>query len=158
MDQRHLEVDVIALRSFITKRVIPSENGCWLWKRDRNGFGYGRTSKKAGERLAHRISYIAFVGPIPQDMRVLHSCDIPACCQPRHLFLGSLSDNVRDAIRKGRHIAPKGELAGNSKLTRAEADEIKLADLSKTTQQKLATKYGVTRGAIRKILGGVTWR
>jgi hypothetical protein len=42
---------------------------------------------------------------MPDGMHVLHRCDIPACCRPACLFLGTLADNNHDMIAKGRHWA-----------------------------------------------------
>lgn len=33
---------------------------------------------------------------------VMHSCDTPACIEPKHLKLGTVADNNRDMAQKGR--------------------------------------------------------
>jgi hypothetical protein len=80
----------------ILKASTVEVDGCWLWTRGKNGFGYGYV--RIGYRTvgAHRASYEAFIGPIPAGLRVCHKCDIPACINPDHLFLGTSSDNLND--------------------------------------------------------------
>ena len=96
---------------------------CWEWVGRFNNFNYGVFSEKGRPVLAHRRSWELFVGKIPRKKSVLHKCDNPRCVNPRHLFIGTQRDNVRDAFRKGRlnHIftipRPKGEAAPHSKLT-----------------------------------------
>lgn len=85
----------------------PTE-GCWDWPDAIQSGGYGMftmtTAKgKKTQVLAHRISHEIYNGPIPDDLFVLHSCDRPVCCQPRHLSAGTHADNMRDMTIKGRH-------------------------------------------------------
>ena len=84
-------------------------NECWPWTSPSQVRGYGRFwigSRSDGTRrpvVASRFAYEAEVGPIPDGMQVLHRCDNPPCCNPRHLFLGTHRDNVEDMVAKGRH-------------------------------------------------------
>ncbi len=141
-------------------KTVKHESGCWLFMGDRNNWGYGRIGEggrgpKQRLILAHRASYEVHMGPIPDGIKVLHRCDVPACINPNHLFLGTLSDNVQDALRKGRHVAPRGENQGCAKLTRAAVADIRQSKLSGS---ELARQYGVSRRAIRFAQQGDTWK
>lgn len=97
----------------IERTSIPEPNsGCWIWVAGvwggRRGMLYGYASFQGRTRLAHRASYEAFKGPIPDGLCVCHSCDNPLCVNPDHLWLGTHTDNRRDMIRKGRRYRPAG--------------------------------------------------
>jgi len=100
------------IRELIKARsTIDAQSGCWLWSGKLFNKGYGRicrlaVSKWCGGRtrnvLAHRASYRAFRGEIADGLLVCHKCDVPACVNPDHLFVGTVLDNTTDSIRKGR--------------------------------------------------------
>lgn len=55
-----------------------------------------------GTEPAHRASYRIFRGPIPEGLSVCHTCDIPLCVRPNHLWTGTTKQNMVDAKSKGR--------------------------------------------------------
>lgn len=77
-------------------------DSCWEWPIISSKDKYGRHRRNLKNQLTHRISYEVNVGEIPEGLFVLHKCDNPPCCNPSHLFLGTHTDNMRDASKKNR--------------------------------------------------------
>ena len=50
----------------------------------------------------HRVAWILIRGDIPDGMHICHMCDNSKCVNVLHLFLGTHSDNMKDASLKGR--------------------------------------------------------
>lgn len=82
------------------------EQECWEWMGRLNSKGYGRFCFQASLWLAHRFSWMLERGTIPDGMNVLHRCDNRKCVNPNHLFLGTLSYNMKDCFAKGRGHHP----------------------------------------------------
>ncbi len=108
---------------------------------------------------AHRISWALNVGPVPMGLYVLHKCDNPSCVRPFHLFLGTLSDNSRDAYNKGRVKVPGvfGEDHWNAKLKNEDLPKIIKLLESGLSYSKIASMFGVSRRAISHIKNGACW-
>lgn len=70
-------------------KVFKDSKGCWLYP---GKSPYGPTRK----------AYKTFKGPIENGLWVLHTCDVPKCINPEHLWLGDRRDNMVDAIKKRR--------------------------------------------------------
>ena len=85
------------------------ESPCVEGTTARTQAGYNHTSVPVGpgkryDMLAHRISFEKTWGiKLKPDQVVRHSCDNPGCINPLHLQLGNQSDNIKDAVRRGRH-------------------------------------------------------
>ena len=87
---------------------VDSATGCVLWTGFICRYGYARTHWKGKDGvLVHRIAYEQAYGDFDQSLKVCHRCDTPRCCNPKHLFLGTQKDNLRDMFRKGR-ARPRG--------------------------------------------------
>lgn len=136
---------------------VNKTDSCWLWTgpiNDDSG-GHGAMIRFRGRFiLPHRLSWELTHGPIPDGLCVLHNCpggDVPHCVRPDHLYLGTHRDNMRDASEKGQFPCRKGELHHESKLTNAQAEEIRqlAADFS---LRKLAIRFNVSKPTIWKIV------
>jgi len=132
------------------------KSGCWLWTASLNNEGYGKIRVKDKIKSAHRVSYELHIGKIPNGLCVLHDCDIPACVNPDHFFLGTVPDNNEDKVKKGRQA--KGSKVHGAKLNEADIPEIR-KDLKEgsLTQQEIAAKFGVSKVQISRIKLGKTW-
>lgn len=69
----------------ITSRITLSDTGCWLWTKRRDPEGYPLLKTDRGVRRAHRVSYMIFVGPIPDGLILDHLCSVRHCVNPAHL-------------------------------------------------------------------------
>lgn len=132
---------------------------CWLWTGAVNrpqGYGILGTRKGASPVYAHRLSWMLNRSD-PEKMFVLHTCDIPRCVNPKHLFLGTASDNSLDSVRKGRHVSGYGEWQrGRPSLRRKLGirQVLALRELRKRgkTLQFLANSFGISFQTVSKIV------
>lgn len=90
------------LKLFHSSYIAVPECGCWLWEKSLARKGYGVIHIKNKRKSAHRYSWELYYGPVPKGLFVCHKCDTPSCVNPEHLFIGTHTDNMRDAKRKGR--------------------------------------------------------
>lgn len=138
-------------------RTKETPEGCWIWQGGRSG-KYGKTTYLYETWLAHRLAWFFTHSEVPSAL-VCHKCDTPLCVNPAHLFLGTHSDNTKDAVSKGRHICNYPPMPGEKhpmhKLTWPQVREIRNSELS---GRKAAAYYGVDRRTIAFIRQGKTWK
>lgn len=86
-------------------KIRVAENGCWEWTGSKRRRGYGRYGGGNKARAAHRISYEALIGPIPDDLELDHLCRCTSCVNPAHLEPVTTVEN----IRRARAVRPASE-------------------------------------------------
>lgn len=143
------------VRIRLERGYIPvTETGCWLWLKATDNFGYGRIGTIGTNIVnAHRVSYELHKGKIPKGMCVCHTCDVPSCINPAHLFLGTKAENSADMALKKR--STYGEKNPMSKLTES---DVKNIFNDNRTQQEIANDYGIKQQAVSKIKLKLRWR
>jgi hypothetical protein len=93
---------------FWAKVIRKDDSECWEWLGAKNNRGYGQLRVNHKSVLAHRLSVLISTGePPPESLLVCHHCDNPGCVNPKHLFVGTYSDNVVDMYNKGRNKTPE---------------------------------------------------
>jgi hypothetical protein len=126
------------------------ENACWEWQGGRTIEGYGgyNTPLTSG---AHRHAYYFAYRELPGGLLVCHHCDNPPCCNPKHLFLGTHLDNMRDKARKNRRRVVR-EMTPERQTRKLYHDII--AQMPSTTIPHLVDKIGIEAALeiVRKIL------
>ena len=171
MDNSMIKINVISFRPkwaerFLSKVSAQNENGCMLWTASKFQNGYGRI--RAGIHVSsHRAAYELAYGGIPIGLNVCHKCDVRACCNPMHLFLGTHAENMADREGKGRTARgeksgsrlyperlPSGERHYRCKLTSEKIMEIIAMRGTGISQRKAARQFRVSKTHIGQIWSG----
>ena len=129
---------------FICKYVIV-DSGCYEWTASLHKMGYGKFQTNGKTETAHRISYRLFVGEIPKNLCVLHTCDNRKCVNPKHLFLGTHLENMADMRSKNR-----GAIKTN--ITEEIANLIFEYKKLGQSQQSIGDSLGIHQTIVSKVL------
>jgi hypothetical protein len=143
------------------------EDECWNWLGLKNKQGYGRVQINEWSYYAHRVIY-SLVYPNAIEWRapknstesgfLLHTCDNPSCCNPKHLFLGTHADNMADKVAKGRSPDFSGDKGPRAKLTMAQAREIRQLRKEGVSARELSQRYEISLPSIKTLLRGDSYK
>lgn len=134
-------------KEFIDQAIASDTDDCILWPYAKNKGGYGIFTHEKKKHLVHRFVLNA-VDPCPDpSLFCLHSCDTPACINPKHLRWGTQQNNMDDMVSRGR--------AEPRKLSEKQEREVAfIYAQGKKLQRELAKQYNVSvttiQGAIKR--------
>jgi hypothetical protein len=140
---------------------------CWPWTGLLYRTGYGRfwicRSNLVIPILPHRLAFFLVTGTDPGTDLVCHTCDNRRCANPGHLWIGSNSQNILDAIAKGRKRPSGGVLPGErngfAKVTPAAVLAIRFRyGVGGVAARALGEEYGVTKSQALRIIHRKSWR
>lgn len=136
-------------------RHVEPEDGdrCRNWTGRMIPAGYGGFKFHSKILTASRMAWELTNGEIPHGLHVLHKCDNRACCNPKHLFLGTHDDNMKDAMRKGRTYRALGAQNSRAKLSATQVREIRSKYIPHIyTITMLCNEYSVSRPTIKRVI------
>ncbi len=148
---RH-SAEACCLKCKILSNIQKTDQGCWLYKKSCSG-AYGKVRWQSKWYSAHRISYEQFVGKIPEGKWICHKCDTPKCVNPEHLFVGSASDNRKDAVKK-RRVA-LGEKNHFAKFTDKQIEEMRLLNIEGFTYERLSRIFNCSYTFVYNIINNL---
>ncbi|KSV78869.1 hypothetical protein N182_18690 [Sinorhizobium sp. GL2] len=143
------------------RKVDKRDDGCWPWLGAISKNGYGSFKFLGSPESAHRMSFRIAYGRFPaSDMLVRHSCDNRWCVNPAHLSEGTVADNSRDMVERGRSYRcdMTGERNHAAKLSKKDVAAIKIRIARGETNISIAEDYPVGHAMISKIRTGRFWR
>jgi hypothetical protein len=149
-----------------------SEDGCWLWIAGKVSKGYGAFSPPGKTQwAAHRFSFLLRHGRIKRDAYICHTCDVPACVNPAHLWEGTHEKNMADMVAKNRSATgernasclypekrKRGELHPKAILTAELVREIRRLRKEGVFIKQIAKQLNTSWHATYDVLRNRTWR
>lgn len=124
---------------------VKGPDECWPWKKGCTG-GYGAFKEMGKMVRAHRRALELGGSELKADELACHRCDNRVCCNPAHLFAGTVAINNADCTAKGRASIPhlKGSSHPSAKLTDQQRMALVSDRHSGMSYRSLASKYGIS--------------
>jgi hypothetical protein len=146
------------IEAWVAEMLAADDDECWPWpfatytspQSPQYTIGMWR------DTTATRVILTMKLGPPPDPaMHACHEVDCelrPLCCNPNHLYWGTVQNNIDDQGDCGTRS--RGEKQWASKITEAQAMEIIRAT---GTSEEIAHRFGVKKGTVAQVKNGKTW-
>lgn len=143
------------------------EDDCWPWIGYKNKDGYGRVQINDYSYYAHRVIFnivnpnvIELNAPKSTDEIgfLLHTCDNPCCCNPKHLWVGTHKENMEDKVKKGRSPDFSGDKGPRAKLTMVQARQARELKKNGMSTRDLAKQFGLSLPSMKTLLRGQSYK
>lgn len=124
-------------KGFWSQVNITGNEDCWIWTGSgskKTGYGLARLAGNKSPTTAHRAAWVYSFGEIQnKELDVLHKCSNRSCVNPAHLYLGTHTENMREAVRRKDYLYPLFSVEEILKIqTHARAEKLR-AYLLQTT-------------------------
>lgn len=129
-------------------------DACLIWPFTQDRQGYGKLYRIKDQR-AHRLAFWFSHGRMPEPL-ALHSCDTPACFNPRHIREGTHKDNQGEKAIKGRQV--RGEMHKCSKLTPQQILQMRDEHAAGASIGMCSRKYGIGHKTASQIVKHTAWK
>lgn len=141
---KEIELGSDDIQKFHTRYARRDPDSCWDWTRNKTAKGYGVFKAHGVSYYAHRISlWLAMRGELSPTRVSCHRCDNTSCINPNHLFAGSLSQNMKDAVRKRR--------AGLNGTYTVSPGMVKMIWKAKGPYRDIAYRFGVSQALVSRV-------
>lgn len=158
---------------------VNPETGCWdnirgagisspryyplmSWRRSEGAPPYQHHGASGQKIRVHKIAYLIWKGPIPDGFEIAHSCDNPACFNPKHLSLKTHRENVQDMIDRDRQARSYevNYTDGSRSITRARLTPQQVIEIRESSlpARIFAEKYDVAIETIYRARSGRHWK
>ena len=143
------------------------EDECWNWMGYKNEDGYGRVQIKEWAYFAHRVIFnlvnpgiIELNAPKSYDETgfLLHTCDNPSCCNPKHLWVGTHAENMADKVAKNRQNKFPADTGPRCTLTMQQAREARKLRKEGIPTRELARRFGISLPSMKTLIRGDSYK
>ncbi len=140
---------------------VRGRDECWPWTGWIGSGGYGRTQINGRAYYAHRVIFnlrypnkISLEAPSDRSGHgfLMHSCDNPPCCNPRHLRVSTQKENMEDRKAKGRYEFKTGGDHHRSVFTNLEIEEVIRLTSDGLKSAEVALLVGKNKATVRSLI------